>query len=813
MKVIDNTAVRLYVSKQLVPAVKSQIPKSEVLQEYGTHCDMLVYWGHDEIQRLTRLLDNGEKAAVPPSPIFRDYDWPGIYKPFNHQKETAAYLSLRQRAFCFNEAGTGKTSAAIWAADYLMKLGKVRRVLIICPLSIMYSAWQADIFNTAMHRSAAVAYGSSDKRTKIINGAYEFVITNFDGVQVAQDAIRNARFDLIIVDECFVAGTLVATPMGRRPIEQLEAGDKVLTSDGVMRIKRLVRNTAKQLVEVKLGNGQTIKCTPEHPFFTDVGWVCAKNLAGRRLVSGIELSCLRAGISPIAASSVVGYSEQQTNWSDLFKILRTEEVALSEPQQEYLQQLVARATGQTIGTEVRSTQGETVGNSKSERASTPCTQRQRDGDDAERAVDFRGLTCGLGMELPGSVGQEAARLSYELQARLRVAAFQGGTGSGRQQSYGADAPTAGQEEGSEAGGAWVESVSYIECPDGEAVYNLEVEGTPNYFVGDHWLVHNCNAYKTTTTKRWKTLAKLITPQTWLWMMTGTPASQSPMDAFGLARMICPERVPKFASAWRDKVMYPVTRFKWNARPNARDEIFKALQPAIRFTKAECLDLPEVTYQTREVPLTAQVTKFYKALKNQLLVEAAGEQISAVNAASALSKLLQISGGAVYTDTREVVEFDVSPRLKELSEVLAETEHKVVVFVPFRHTIEVVSKYLTEEGVTNEVINGDVPARERSEIIKRFQTEKAPRVLVIQPQSASHGVTLTAADTIVFWSPVMSVETYMQCIGRIDRVGQVNKMTVVHLQGSECERRVYAMLQGKVDSHLKVVDLYKQELAS
>jgi SNF2 family DNA or RNA helicase len=83
--------------------------------------------------------------------------------------------------------------------------------------------------------------------------------------------------------------------------------------------------------------------------------------------------------------------------------------------------------------------------------------------------------------------------------------------------------------------------------------------------------------------------------------------------------------------------------------------------------------------------------------------------------------------------------------------------------------------------------------------------------VIQPQSASHGVTLTAANTVVFWSPVMSVETYLQCIARIDRVGQKNKMTVVHIQGSDVERKMYQMLQGKVDAHEKLVDLYKQEL--
>jgi SNF2 family DNA or RNA helicase len=195
----------------------------------------------------------------------------------------------------------------------------------------------------------------------------------------------------------------------------------------------------------------------------------------------------------------------------------------------------------------------------------------------------------------------------------------------------------------------------------------------------------------------------------------------------------------------------------------------------------------------------------------MLIEAAGEKISAVNAAAKLTKLLQISGGAVYTDTRDVVEFDVSPRLNALMEVMEETEHKVIVFVPYRHTIELVSKHLQGEGITNEIINGDVAAKERSYIIERFQSSEFPRVLIIQPQAASHGVTLTAANTVVFWSPVMSVETYLQCIARIDRYGQVNKMTVVHLQGSEVERKMYQMLQGKVTSHEKLVDLYKEEL--
>ena len=196
-------------------------------------------------------------------------------------------LTLNRKAFCFNEQGTGKTASVIWAADYLMKLGIIKRVLVICPLSIMKSAWQADLFKFAIHRTCDVAYGNSKTRKAIINQGAEFVIINFDGVEIVRDDIIKGGFDLVVVDEA-------------------------------------------------------------------------------------------------------------------------------------------------------------------------------------------------------------------------------------------------------------------------------------------------NAYKSPQTARWKTLAKLLKPETRLWMMTGTPASQSPVDAYGLAKLVCPQNVPKFAMAWRDKVMYQVTRFKWIPKPNAKNEVFKEI---------------------------------------------------------------------------------------------------------------------------------------------------------------------------------------------------------------------------------------------
>jgi SNF2 family DNA or RNA helicase len=517
MDIVDDKA--LLVRTRNPVKITNVIPRSEVLSSNDGLYDVLVRWGLDE----ARVLNNLRFRNVP-SPITRQYNWPGMYKPFSHQEKTAEFLTLHKRGFVFNEAGTGKTAAVIWAADYLMRLKKVKRVLIICPLSIMDSAWLNDLFKTAMHRKSAIAYGSADKRKKIIEGDYEFVIINYDGVDVVKHEIYNANFDLIVCDEA-------------------------------------------------------------------------------------------------------------------------------------------------------------------------------------------------------------------------------------------------------------------------------------------------SALKNVSTKRWKTLHALLRPETWLWLMTGTPAAQSPLDAYGMAKLVSPERVPRTAGAWKDMVMTKITQFKWIPKPRAKETVFSALQPAIRFTKAECLDLPEVTYVMRDVELTVQQKKYYQVLKSQMLFVSNGTEVTAINAATSINKLLQISGGAVYSDERDVLEFDISPRLKVLKEVVDETENKILVFVPFRHTINLVSDYLTKEGITNELIHGDISAGKRATIFKKFQEQPDPRVLVIQPQAASHGVTLTAADQVVFWSPVNSLETYLQCIARIDRVGQKSRMTVTHLQGSDVERRMYKALKDRENLHTALVSLYKSVIGA
>ena len=307
------------------------------------------------------------------------------------------------------------------------------------------------------------------------------------------------------------------------------------------------------------------------------------------------------------------------------------------------------------------------------------------------------------------------------------------------------------------------------------------------------------------------LNKLITPATWLWMMTGTPAAQSPLDAFGLAKLINPNSVPRFFSSFRDQVMYKITNFRWIPKEDATDRVFNALQPAIRFTKDQCMDLPAMTYVKRKVELTRQQKAYYDELKSKMVLNMGGEQVTSMNAAVNMNKLLQISAGAVYTDEGEALEFDIKHRYKVLREVIDESSKKVLVFVPFKHVIDVLTAKLCKDGITTEIIRGDVSAPKRTEIFKRFQNTPDPKVLVIQPQAAAHGVTLTAANTVVWWGPTSSLETYAQANARVHRAGQDHKCTVVQLEGSYIEKRVYSLLDNRIDVHTKMIDLYKEIL--
>lgn len=473
-----------------------------------------------------------------PSPIRLRYQFPlveGRHRPRSHQVDTAEFFTLNPRCYCLNEIGTGKTYSALWAADYLLSLGKIRRVFILSPLSTLDPVWEESIFNTFRHRSVQVLHAAADVRRKRFAKDADFYVINHDGLDILTD------------------------------------------------------------------------CTYDH--------------RGRMLTATLPRSDI-----------------------DLFII---DELAV---------------------------------------------------------------------------------------------------------------------------------------------------------------------YRHANTERWVTLDRVLRqlPNAWVWGMTGTPRPNDSSDVYGQAKLIRPDSVPRYFNAFKQRVMRQVTQFKWEDRPEANDIVAEILQPSIRVTRDEAYDLPPTTYSTREVEMTAEQTRHYKELFNELVTTfKSGEKITAVNEGVKMSKLLQIACGVVYDRQGGEVALDAGPRQRLVKELIEEAGQKVIVFVPFRAVLVELYKYLTRHGISCAMVHGEVSKGERDRIFGDFQRKKEPRVLVADAGCMSHGLTLTEASTIVWYGPENSNDTYVQANGRITREGQKNNTHIIHIASTTLERKRYKVLEERGNMQGILLDMLKE----
>lgn len=301
------------------------------------------------------------------------------------------------------------------------------------------------------------------------------------------------------------------------------------------------------------------------------------------------------------------------------------------------------------------------------------------------------------------------------------------------------------------------------------------------------------------TDRWKALNKVVNKHCIIrdvWGATGTPIPNNPTDAWAQVRLINPSKVPPYFSKFRDQVMRQVSNFTWIPRSNALDVVYEVMQPAIRFRRDDCIDLPPCLYETRAVEMTPAQQKAYKDMLAKMQAEGESGAITAVNEAAKATKLIQIACGVAYNDFGDEQVFDPGHRLNEVREIIDSCSTKVIVFVPFVSVVKLVSANLAKYGIDCEVVYGDVPKRERDRIFGEFQTKFGAKVLVAQPAAMSHGLTLTEASTIIWYAPVTSNDIFEQANGRITRPGQRNNQLIIMLEGSEIERRYYKRLQNK-----------------
>lgn len=465
-----------------------------------------------------------------------DYAWPAFMArtPFVHQKITVTFLLKNKRALVLNDMGTGKTLSALWAADILMVAGKIRRVLVISPLSTMRSVWFNEVKLNMPHRTVAIAHGNPQIRQATLTGQYDFTIINHDGIKSEELTIIAQQFDIIIIDE----------------------------------------------------------------------------------------------LTAFSANS------QRT------KVMRN----IADHQ----------------------------------------SRRIKDKTKNPRRINDGGV----------------------------------------------------------------------------------------------------------------------------WGLTGDMTPNTPVQAFYQCQIVVPESkwLPPWMGQFRDACMVKINDAVSIPKPEAPQIVAMVAQPAIRFTREQCLDLPETTYQTLETELTTEQLQYYKIMRDKALIEDT-TNISAANAAVKLNKLMQISAGAVKNDDGEIVEIGCKPRMDQLEELFLQTpQRKLVVFAVFRASIEMIVREMRARGYKIDCIHGDVNQNKRAELIGLFQSGEL-EILVLQPQSSAHGITLTASSTIVWFSLVPSGELFHQGNARIVRAGQTRKTFIYMFVSTKAEKHMSQILQRKGDLSKEILNLF------
>lgn len=455
---------------------------------------------------------------------FDTYHWPIMsgHQPFEHQKVTTKFILNNTRSFILNDMGTGKTLSAIWGADILLRLQKIERVLIVCPLSTMHTAWGRDISFNIPERTYIVVHGSKDYRIRALNTKADFYVINHDGVKIMEDEIIRRDFQLIIIDE--------------------------LTA--------------------------------------------FKNFQADRTKA-------------------------------MFRI---------------------------------------------------CSKKKIKG---------------------------------------------------------------------------------------------------------------------------------------VWGLTGEPTPNSPVEAFGQAKVVnpCNPYLPPYFTQFRDSVMHQINEYVSLPKDDAPKIVNRILQPSIRFKRSDCIDLPPCLKEIREIPLMPEQHKAYMEMKKELITEHANGFITAANAGVKFIKLLQIAAGVVKDMEGNPVFYPCSNRLSEMYSIFESTpQKKLVIFSAFRASVEMIEEFFLGKEVRVARIYGSTDQKDRAQRISEFQGGQL-QVLVIQPASASHGITLTAANTVIWHSLVASNETYNQANHRIIRIGQTRGQFIIHLIGCAAEKHMLKLLDGKGEFSTAVLNTF------
>jgi SNF2 family DNA or RNA helicase len=331
------------------------------------------------------------------------------------------------------------------------------------------------------------------------------------------------------------------------------------------------------------------------------------------------------------------------------------------------------------------------------------------------------------------------------------------------------------------------------------------------FINSHkamMAIDESTTIKTPTARRTKNIIKIGLNAKYKRIMTGSPITKNPLDLYTQCEFLDPWLLD-FSSyyAFRNRYAEMKTMHVHGRSIQVVDK-FQNLgelsdtvkQFSYRVLKEDCLDLPPKNFIKRHITLTPDQKKVYEQMKKAAIAVLNGKVTTTMTVLTQLMRLHQITCGYVTADdgTTQQVE---SNRLNELMSILEETEGKVIIWANYQLSVgEIIQKIIKVYGKDSYVhYYGLTPQEDRQDFIRKFQNDPKCRFIIGTPQTGGYGITLTQANTVIYYSNGYDLEKRLQSEDRAHRIGQKKTVTYIDLICEDTvDEKIVEALRKKID---------------
>ena len=333
----------------------------------------------------------------------------------------------------------------------------------------------------------------------------------------------------------------------------------------------------------------------------------------------------------------------------------------------------------------------------------------------------------------------------------------------------------------------------------------------NKFLSSHrslMAIDESTTIKTPTAKRTKNILKLAEAAIYRRIMTGSPVTKNPLDLFTQCDFLSPWLLD-FTSyyAFRNRYAEMKTLHMHgrqvqvvNGFKNLGELSDKLKGFSYRVLKEDCLDLPDKIFIKREIQLTPDQRKLYDQMKKEAIAILKGKQSTTVNTLTQLMRLQQITCGHFTADDGATQPIP-NNRITELMDVLEETEGKAIIWAHYQYDITAIINAVVKKYGPESIVDyyGLTPQEDRQPNIKRFQDDPKCRFIVGTPSTGGYGITLTAANTVIYYSNGYDLEKRLQSEDRAHRIGQKKSVTYVDLMADDTvDEKIVQALRKKIN---------------